>query len=82
MRYEAGSIFFEMRRRNVVRAIWVQPCAAMPPENETFIYLLSCLKIIKKKGETKIYACARLVMQTTWCVPQKFLFDLFLSPVN
>lgn len=49
MRYEAGSIFFEMRRRNVVRAIWVQPCAAMPPENETFIYLLSCLKIKKKK---------------------------------
>lgn len=60
MRYEPGSIFFEMRRRNVVRAIWVQPCAAMPPENETFIYLLSCLKIIikKKGGDKNICMCA------------------------
>lgn len=77
-----------MRRRNVVRAIWVQLCAAMPPENETFIYLLSCLKI-KKKGRQKY-----MYVHNLWCKcitsrdandlvrSQKFLFDLFLSPVN
>lgn len=69
VRYEAGSIFFDLERRNIVRAIWLQPCAQMPPENETVIYLLSRLK-------TKIYVRANVTFlfglflsPANWTVP-------------